>query len=150
MDKNIVETLMGALVLVVAGIFIAIAYKSGNFNTGESGYPITAKFEGVDGITIGSDVRIAGIKIGTVTGQTLDVNDYMAQMTLNIDDEVKIPLDSSAAIVSEGLLGSKYVSITPGAEEEFLKSGEEVEITQSSVNLEALLGKFGFGSAEDN
>lgn len=107
------------------------------------GYKLSAEFDKIDGISVGSDVKIGGIKIGTVLEQTLNPETYRAKLVIGVKSDIKLPLDSSAEIASEGLLGGKYVNLTPGAESDMLKDGGAIEYTQSSVNLEELLGKFG-------
>ena len=136
MGGNLVETLIGAVVLVVAAGAVA-------------GYEVIAKFERVDGLAIGSDVRMSGIKIGTVLNQTLDKVDYLAVVRLSVDPAVKLPDDTSAEIVSDGLLGSKYVSLVPGGADEIIEAGGEIKFTQSSVSLEQLIGKLMFSESKD-
>lgn len=148
MNRNIVETLMGALVIVVAISFVALSYSSGNIETKGKGYFVTAKFLEIGSISKGSDVRVSGIKIGTVTGLDLDKSTYQAIVKMNIKQDVKLPLDSSAAIVSDSLLGGKYIMIEPGGEEKLLSNNSVVQYTQDSVSLESLIGKFAFGSAD--
>lgn len=148
MGKNIFETLMGAIVLVVAAGFVSIAYKSGNVSSTD-GYFLSAKFDRVDGLNIGSDVRISGIKVGSVVEQIVDPETYSAIIKVAIEDKYKLPKDSSAEISSESLLGGKYLSIVPGGDDKMLENGGEIQFTQSSVNLEQLLGKFVFGSADE-
>lgn len=149
-SRSIIESLIGALVIAVAASFVFIAYKSGNV-TSASGYNVSAKFNDIGGLNIGSDVRISGIKVGTVTSQMIDQSDglYQANIVLNIDNSIQIPTDTSAAIVSDGLLGNKYIALEPGGSEEFFKDGDRIKRTQSSISLEALIGKFMFGGAED-
>jgi phospholipid/cholesterol/gamma-HCH transport system substrate-binding protein len=149
MKQNIVETLMGALVIAVALLFIYISYKSGNITTTQGSYPVLAKFNETGGISVGSDVRVGGVKIGTVSAQTLDHQTYRAILTLSLKNSVQLPSDSSAAIVSDGLIGNKYVSLIPGSEEDFLQAGSEVNFTQDSISIESLIGKFAFGSIKD-
>jgi phospholipid/cholesterol/gamma-HCH transport system substrate-binding protein len=149
MKGNIIETLMGALVILLAFGFVIFAYNSAGSNVStKKSYSLIAKFEQADGISTGVDVKIGGIKIGAVTGQYLDPETYLATLTMAIDDKIKLPIDSSAQIVSEGLLGGKYIAIIPGAEDEMFKSKGEIKYTQSSVNLETLIGKFIFNSVE--
>ena len=143
MGGNLVETMIGAVVLVVAGVFLVFAY--GRADVGAiAGYEVFAKFERVDGLSAGSDVRMSGIKIGTVIEQTLDSADYLAVVRLSIDPNIKLPEDSSAEIVSDGLLGTKYMSLVPGGADEIIDAGGEIRFTQSSVSLEQLIGKFMF------
>jgi len=148
MGKNIFETLVGAVVLVVAAGFVFIAYKSGNVAT-SNGYTITAKFDRIDGLSIGSDVRISGLKVGSVVGQDIDQQSYEAVVKVSIIDKYKLPEDSSAEIVSDGLLGSKYMALVPGGSDNMLKNGDEIKITQSAISIESLIGKYIFGGADE-
>ncbi len=143
MSRNLFETLMGALVLAAAGGFMSFAYQSSNLKPVE-GYPLKAKFDTVAGVGLGSDVRVGGIKVGVISDMTLDPQSYKAVVTLQIKSGIHIPADSSAAVVSDGLLGSKYVKIEPGADEQMLAANETLTLTQSSVNLEELIGKMVF------
>lgn len=148
MGKNFVETLMGAVVILVAGMFIFISYKSGNITTGDEGYTLTARFHEVGSLNIGSDVRVGGIKVGAVTDQHLDGANYMAVVEMSLKDDVRLPRDSSAAIVSDGFLGGKYVAIEPGGDERVLRDNDEIKYTQDAVSIEALIGKFAFGGVD--
>lgn len=141
--RNVLETILGAVVLVIAIGFFAFAYTRSGIQT-QGGYPIIAKFDSADGITSGSDVKIGGVKVGIVRDIMLEENTYRAKVTMEMKDSVKIPTDSSASITAEGLLGSKYLSLAPGADDKMLDAGGEVKFTQSSVNLETLIGKFMF------
>lgn len=143
MQKNIIETLMGAIVLVVAGLFFVFAYNGSGMRI-ESGYIVNANFTNASGIALGSDVRIGGVKVGTVTNLSLDANSYQAVISMQIRSATKIPKDSSAAVVSSGLLGEKYIQITPGGDENMLANGDKIEFTQSAINLEEMIGKFMF------
>jgi phospholipid/cholesterol/gamma-HCH transport system substrate-binding protein len=148
MSRNIVETILGAVVLIVALGFLAWAY--GRSEAGDpGGYTLRAKFDRVDGLEIGGDVRISGIKVGQVLAQQLDPVTYRAEVTFSVRDGIEIPADSSAAIVSTGLLGGKYLALVPGGDERLLADGGELTLTQSSVNLEDLIGRYIFsqGSA---
>lgn len=143
MGRSMFETLMGALVLAVAASFMFFAYQSSNLKPVD-GYPIKAAFQTVAGVGTGSDVRIGGIKVGVVSAMALDPKSYKAIITLQMKEETKVPADSIASVVSDGLLGSKYVKIEPGADETMLAPGEELTYTQSAVNLEELIGKMVF------
>ena len=150
MRRNMIETVLGAVVLLVAVAFFVFAYqRSGQGSV--SGYDVSAKFSDASGIDAGSDVRIGGIKVGTVEKMGLDTKFYEASVTLRIQDDVKLPKDSSAAIVSSGLIGSKYVSIAPGGAEDMLEAGDNIQFTQSSISFEELIGKFVFsgGGVDD-
>ena len=143
MPRNIVETVLGAAVLAVALGFLAWAY--GRSDAGDpGGYMLRAKFDRVDGLDTGGDVRISGIKVGKVVAQELDPQTYRAQVTFSVRNGIELPSDSSAAVVSSGLLGGKYLSLVPGGDDRLLKDGDEITLTQSSVNLEDLIGRYIF------
>jgi phospholipid/cholesterol/gamma-HCH transport system substrate-binding protein len=147
MKRNVIETIMGGLVLVVAFGFLFFAFKSGNVQSA-SGYTIKAKFDRVDGLVVGADIRVSGIKVGAVTEQTIDPQTYQAIISMTVIDDVKIPTDSSAEIVGDGLLGGKYIAIVPGGSSDMVAAGGELEYTQSSVSLEALIGKMIYGGSD--
>lgn len=140
MQRSVIETVLGAVVLVVAAGFLALAYSTSDIRPA-GGYPIIGKFYAIDGLTVGSDVRIGGVKVGAVTDQRVDMDDFQAVVEMTLRDEIRIPTDSLATITSSGLLGGKYVKIEPGASATFLKSGEEFENTKDIIALEELLGK---------
>lgn len=140
MAGNLVETLIGAVVLVVAGFFLVLAYQRTDVGA-VSGYPLQARFEKVDGIRVGSDVMLSGIKVGTVTGQRLDQQSYLAVLEMSIAPNVQLPSDSSIKVTSSGLLGDNYLAIQPGGAVEMLQAGDEITYTQGAVDLVELLGK---------
>ncbi len=141
--RNAVEIVVGAAVLVVAGVFLAYALAHSGRSARE-GYPLIAQFDHIDGLSVGADVRLAGVRIGSVTGARIDPKSYLAVVTLTVQDGLSLPKDSSAEITSDGLLGGKYISLSPGGDAATLKPGGTITITQSSVSLEQLLGKFIF------
>lgn len=143
MANNAIETVMGAVVLAVAGGFLYFAYSNSNVKQID-GYAIKADFTNITGIAVGSDVRIGGIKIGSVEALDLDPKTYQAEAVMRVREGVKLPKDSSAAIQSAGLLGDKFIAIEPGAEEAAMKEGDKIELTQSSVSIEEMIGKFAF------
>ncbi|MEZ5846101.1 MAG: outer membrane lipid asymmetry maintenance protein MlaD [Geminicoccaceae bacterium] len=147
MSRNIVETILGAAVIVVAGGFLTWAYSRSDVGD-PGGYTLIAKFDRVDGLDIGGDVRMSGIKVGSVLSQSLDPMTYRAIVTFSVDSAVELPLDSSAAITSASLLGGKYLALVPGAEDIMLGDGEELTLTQSAVNLEDLIGQMIFSQAD--
>lgn len=149
MGKSIVETLMGACVIAVALLFIFTAYRSGNIAPKGDTYMVVGKFKEVGTLNVGSDIRIGGIKVGTVIGQKLDPASYMAIVEMAIDNKVGLPKDSTAAIVSDGLLGGKYIAIEPGGDNTMLRKGDALKYTQDAVNLESLIGKFAFGGVSN-
>jgi phospholipid/cholesterol/gamma-HCH transport system substrate-binding protein len=148
MGKHVIETIMGAVVLVVAAGFLVFAYRSSDITSSTQGYNLVANFDRADGLGIGSDVRISGVKVGSVSGQNLDPNTYQAKITITISDDVKIPSDSTAEIASDGLLGGKYLALVPGGDEKMLKKGDRIKFTQSAVSLESLIGKFMYGGTD--
>jgi len=141
--RGIVEVLTGAVVLLVALGFLGFAVAHSGRGAG-TGYNLTARFDHIDGLTIGSDVRIAGVKVGSVTAATIDPQTFLAVVTLTVRDDLQLPKDTSAEITSESLLGGKFLSLSPGGDNAMLKAGQAITITQSSVSLEQLLGKFIF------
>ena len=147
MGKNLVETLMGAVVLAVAGVFLAFAYSTADIRP-VRGYSVTAKFKSIDGVRLGTDIKISGIKVGTVVAQRLDPESFEAVLTFAIDAAVKLPTDSSAQVTSEGLLGGTYIALQPGADDRNLANGGGIKFTQAPVNIVQLLGRFIFNSAE--
>jgi phospholipid/cholesterol/gamma-HCH transport system substrate-binding protein len=140
MTRNLLETLLGAVVLIVAVGFLSFAYSSSQVQESD-GYELIARFDKVDGLERGSDVRISGIKVGTVVDQSLDPETYRAEVRFTLREDVQLPADTSAAVVSNGLLGGgKYLALVPGGDIEMLEPGDEVTLTQSAVNLEDLIG----------
>jgi phospholipid/cholesterol/gamma-HCH transport system substrate-binding protein len=144
MNRNAVETVMGAVVLVVAAVFLFFAYTTSQVRA-VSGYEVTASFDRVEGLRDGGDVRISGIRVGSIVSQTLDPKNYVAVVKMSIDPAIKLPIDSVATIASTGLLGDKYLSIVPGAEDEFIKPGGRIEHTTPPISLESLIGQFIYG-----
>jgi len=143
MRGNVIETVMGAVVLVVAGLFLFFAYSTSQLRS-VPGYELTANFEHIDGIREGSDVRISGIKVGSVLAATLDPKSFLANVRMTVEPSVKLPDDSVAEIVSSGLLGDKYMSLVPGGSDKDIPAGGQIKYTQSSVSLEHLIGQMMF------
>ena len=140
MTSKTVETLIGAIVVAVAVSFLYFGYTSTSQGT-IAGYEVTAKFGQVDGLAVGTDVRISGIKVGTVSSLSLDPKNYLAIAHLSIDRGVQLPTDSSVKITSSGLLGNSYLSITPGGSEKMIPPGGQIVNTQGSVDLMGLIGR---------
>jgi len=142
-QRNLSELVAGGVVLAVAVGFLGYAVA----NTGRSassGYRLQANFERIDGLSPGSDVRLAGVKVGRVVTTRIDPKTYQAQISFSVQDDVKLPTDSSAEITSDGMLGGKVLSLVPGGDDKMLADGGQITITQSAVSLEQLLGKFIF------
>ncbi len=145
MSRNAVETVMGAVVLVVAAVFLFFAYTTSQVRAVGGGYPVSASFTRVEGLRDGGDVRISGIRVGSILSQSLDPQTYEAVVKMEIESGIKLPTDSVAAIASSGLLGDKYLSIVPGAEDEFIKPGGKITHTTPPISLESLIGQFIYG-----
>lgn len=143
MANNAIETVMGAVVLAVAGGFLYFAYSNSNVQSID-GYRVKADFANIGGIGVGSDVMIGGIKVGVVEELGLDPKSYNAVATLRVKDDVSLPRDTSASVSSAGLLGDKFINLQPGGDEKNLADGEAIHFTESSVSIEELIGKFVF------
>lgn len=144
------EVALGGVVLAAAVAFAVYAGQAAGLTTGSSGYPLTASFRSIEGVTVGTDVRLGGVKIGSVTDVALNAETYRADTTITISGGVEIPDDSAVVISSEGLLGGNFVEIMPGGSPFYFASGDEILDTQSSVSLITLLLRFvsGDGDAE--
>ena len=149
MNRSIVETIIGGLVLLVAVSFGFFAFSSSSGGS-STGYEVVAEFDNANGLVSGTDVEIAGVKVGTVLRQELDKDTYFAVVTLLIDEDVKLPKGTSARILSDSLLGGNFVSLEPGGEDDYIEAGGLIIDTQGSVNLMDLLGRFVFSSADNN
>jgi phospholipid/cholesterol/gamma-HCH transport system substrate-binding protein len=143
MTGNMIETVMGAVVLVVAALFLFFAYSTSQVRAVQ-GYEVTAQFDSVTGIRDGSDVRIAGVKVGTVTSETLDPKTFLADVRMSIDPAYKLPDDTVAEILSAGLLGDRFMALAPGGSEQTIPPGGKIKFTQSPVSLENLIGQMIF------
>ncbi|MCE3254826.1 MAG: mlaD [Rickettsiaceae bacterium] len=145
--NNLFEVIVGTFVLVCATYFFFFSFNKSGISTSKT-YQVSAKFDNIDGISAGSDIKISGVKIGSVSAAMIEPETYRAILKLDIDRDIKLPKDSSAKVLSSGLLGGKYIAIEVGAEEEMLANGDQIQFTQSGVNFEELLGKFIFGSTK--
>ncbi len=149
MKHNFLETITGAVVLLVAGIFFAFGYQFSNSSRVET-IRISAVFDRADGITVGNDIRMGGVNVGHVSSMAIDKSTFKAIVSFDIDASLKIPADSSAEISSESLMGGKYINISPGGEDDILKNGGVIKLTQSSISFENLLSKYIFGQDNNN
>jgi phospholipid/cholesterol/gamma-HCH transport system substrate-binding protein len=142
------ETILGAIVAVVAVGFFAFAAAQAGQTGASNGYDLIARFNRVDGVAVGSDVRVSGVKVGVVRAVTLDPETYLAEVTLTIDGNVRVLDDSTARIATDGLLGGSFVSIEP-AGMDVLPPGGEIPNTQGSVDLLTLFASFAQSSEND-
>ena len=143
MRRNAVETVLGAVVLLVAGMFVYFAYNTAQVKAID-GYNIKASFFKIGGLTTGSDVRINGIKVGTVTNARLDPETFDAVIEMSIKPDIKLPTDTIAAIGSEGIVGGKYVRITPGSAKETISENGSISETKDFRSLEDQVGEIIF------
>jgi len=148
MSETKVEIAVGGVVLAVALGFLVYASQIAGLSTGSASYPVTASFRSIEGVNIGTDVRLAGVKIGTVSSLELNPQTYRADTTMSITRGVEIPDDSAILISSEGLLGGTFVEIQPGGSPFYIEEGGEIEDTQSAVSLITLLLRFVSGGDE--
>ncbi|MEM8654971.1 MAG: outer membrane lipid asymmetry maintenance protein MlaD [Pseudomonadota bacterium] len=149
MAENTTEVLVGGVVLAAAiGFAVYGAQVAGLGNSGGSTYPLTASFRSLEGVNIGTDVRLAGVKVGTVTDVALNADTYRADTVVSLRADTQIPDDSSIIISSEGLLGGNFVEIVPGGSPFYFESGDEILDTQGSVSLISLLLRFVSGGEE--
>lgn len=146
--RSLVETVMGAVVILVAGSFLAYAYDTANIRP-VAGYEVKARFQSVDGLSTGADVRVGGVKIGTVTDRLIDFETFEAVVTMSITPKVRLTKDTRAEVTGEGLIGNKYVDLEPGSGQDFIAPGGEITKTKGVVSIEELLGKAIFLLSED-
>ncbi|MGI3163131.1 outer membrane lipid asymmetry maintenance protein MlaD [Pseudooceanicola sp. 200-1SW] len=150
MSQNRLEILTGAVVLLIAAAFLAYGSRVVDLGgAGSSAYPLSASFRSAEGVSVGTDVRLAGVRVGTVTALELDPATFRATVDFTLRDGVEIPDDSQVAISSEGLLGGNYVEILPGGSPFNYAAGDEILDTQSSVSLISLLLQFVAGDSEE-
>lgn len=148
MQRSMLETVMGAVVLLAAVAFLSFAYEAANLR-GSNGYEIVAEFGATGGLSVGDDVRISGIKVGQITDQQLDPVTYVARIVIALDPQIQIPADSSARITAASLLGGNYLELLPGAEIDMLQPGDVIYDTRDPVSLTDLLGKAVFAAGSD-
>ena len=151
MTRKAIETTVGLFLLIGVAAMIWLALKVGNWSPVTTrDYEVTARFDNIGGLTVKAPVTLAGVTIGRVASIGIDPDDYSARITLQIDQaHDNLPTDTSAAILTSGLLGAQYVGLDPGAEETYLKDGDRIEITQSAVVLEHLIGQILIRTAEE-
>lgn len=141
--QQALELVTGLIVLVIFAVAVVMAIVGrGQKHTG--GYPLHASFNQVDGLDIGSDVKLAGVSIGQVVQETVDPGEFRAVVTFTVRSDIHLPVDTAAVITSDSLLGGKYIDLSPGGDENTLQPGQFVTHTQGSISLQQLLSKFIF------
>ena len=148
MSHNTTEIIVGGVVLAGALAFAIYAGQATGLSSGGSGYELNASFRSLEGVTVGTDVRLAGVKIGTVTNVELNPATYRADTSFSVLNGIEVPDDSAVIVSSEGLLGGNFVEIVPGGSVFFFSPGDEIEDTQGAVSLISLLIKFVAGSGD--
>lgn len=149
MAESTTEVVAGGLVLAAAAGFLVYATQFADFGGGGTGtYELSASFRSVEGVGVGTDVRLGGVKVGTVTALDLNPETFRAETKIAIDDEIILPDDTSVLISSEGLLGGSFVELLPGGSPFNIDPGGEILDTQSSVSLIQLLLRFVSGTSE--
>lgn len=141
MKNSTVETLIGAAVVAIAAGFFLFAYQTSGEGSTRDGYRLLAEFDNAEGVNVGTDVRMAGVKVGTVTGFELNNENFLAHVTLEVDRALKLTEDVTAKVSSEGLLGSKFISLEQGGAEETLADGGYIANTQGAVDIWSLISQ---------
>jgi phospholipid/cholesterol/gamma-HCH transport system substrate-binding protein len=141
MKDSAVETAIGAIVILIAAAFFIFVYSTTDKAAGSSGYRVTAEFDNVGAVNVGTDVRMAGIKVGSVVAQELNPETYQARLTLTIDPKLKLADDTTAKVSSEGILGAPYIALEPGGSETVIADGGEIQITQGAIDLWKLVSE---------
>ncbi len=149
MKKGVLETVVGLFVLLGFGAFVYLALQLGEvpFLVADKTYDLKAEFSNVSGVKKGASVQVAGVIIGSVISVDLG-KDGFAVLTLRLNKNVQVPVDSIASVKSQGIIGDKYIQLTLGGDEEVFKAGEVIVDTESTVDIESLISKFAFGSAK--
>jgi phospholipid/cholesterol/gamma-HCH transport system substrate-binding protein len=149
MTRNTIETVMGAVVLLVAGVFLWLAYAVTDIRSSD-GAIVSAEFGAIGSLNVGDDVRLSGIKIGKVVETELNVETFGALVTMSLDERISLPTDSTARIAASSLLGGSFIDIIPGFEETYIADGDSIYDTRDPVNLTDLLGKAVFSGGSDD
>jgi phospholipid/cholesterol/gamma-HCH transport system substrate-binding protein len=147
MSRNVIETVMGAVVLVIAALFLFFAYSTAQVRS-VRGYEVSAVFSRVDGVREGGDVRISGIRVGSILSLSLDPKTYDAVVRMNIEPNVQLATDTVAEIRSNGLLGDKYLALVPGNADDLIKPGGTIIHTQAPMSIEDLIGQYMFSAGQ--
>ena len=152
MSTRTIEIAVGLFVAAGLAALFMLAMKVSNLAnyTGDDGYEISARFDNLGGLKVRSPVAASGVRVGQVTGIEYDSGGYEARVTMSIDPQYdKFPTDTAASVLTSGLLGEQFIGLQPGAEEEYLMAGSEIELTQSALVLEQIVGQFLYSKAEE-
>lgn len=141
MKNSMLETLIGAAVIAIAAVFFIFAYQTSGKGAATGGYHLSAEFDNAEGINVGTDVRMAGVKIGTVLAMSLNPENYQAAVTMTVDPKLKLTEDATAKVTAEGLLGSKFISLEQGGADEKLADGGVISNTQGAVDIWSLISQ---------
>ena len=141
MKNSTVETLIGAVVVAIAAAFFIFAYTATGSGGGTGGYRLNAEFDNAEGINVGTDVRMAGVKVGTVVAQSLNHENFQALITMTIDPALKLAEDTTAKVTAEGLLGAKFIALEAGGADEKLADGGMISYTQGAVDIWSLISQ---------
>jgi phospholipid/cholesterol/gamma-HCH transport system substrate-binding protein len=144
MKRNVIETVMGAVVLAVAAFFLFFAYGSSDLSSVD-GYEVMARFDRIDGLEPGANVAISGVRVGRVISTQLDPSTYLAEVRMSIASDIELPADTIATVASESLLGGRFMSLDPGGDPTLIEPGGVIAYTQSTPGLEQLIGQFIYG-----
>jgi len=148
MGRNLIETIMGAVVLAVAAFFLIFAYSHADLRE-VKGYSVSAQFLSSGGIESGADVRVNGIKVGTVSSLTLDPQSFNAVVKMTIRPDIKLPVDTVASVSTEGLLGGKFLRLDPGRGTQTLAEGATLTRTKEHKSIEQMVGELIFLATAD-
>ena len=151
MKKTVLDFWVGLFVLLGLIAVLFLALKVGNMSSlsFQASYPVKLKFDNIGGLKVRAPVKSAGVVVGRVTSIGFDTNTYQAVVTIGIDQQYPFPKDTSAKILTSGLLGEQYIGLEPGGDSEMLKAGDTISMTQSAIVLENLIGQFLYSKAAD-
>lgn len=150
MRQNVLEVLVGACVVVIAVLFFTYVYATSGVRLSQDGYRVTAVFQNVEGVRVGSDIRLGGVKVGSVVQQSLDPETYDVTVTFSLARYLKIPEDTTVKITSDGLLGAKFLALEPGGSDVLIEEGGRLAHTQGAIDLWAVVSDFLFSAKGKN
>jgi phospholipid/cholesterol/gamma-HCH transport system substrate-binding protein len=150
MKNNVIETLVGFVVILIAASFFIFAYQVNYKDDSVDNYILNAYFQNIEGLGQGSEVKLSGIKVGYVENIELEKDTYYAIVKMRINKAVEVPVDSRAIVSTSGILGGNYIRITPGGSDDNLADNEKIKFTQSALNLEDLIGKLMYSLTSKN